>query len=103
MQLPAFDVAGASDHSSAMGEFRTASLHPYTSFPIANIHDRTCADPPFSLVAGDSQASRRLRKVDDPIRPVPSATVTGPEVGHQARWVTVVGTPNGTAEQDDAT
>ena len=48
------------------------------------------------------QGSRRLRQVDDAIRPVPAATFTEPEVGHRARLVTVVGTPNGAAEQDEA-
>jgi hypothetical protein len=46
--------------------------------------------------------SRRLRKVDDSVRPVPAATLTQPELGHQARLVTVVSAPNTAAEQDEA-
>ena len=49
-----------------------------------------------------AQVSRRLRQVDDSIHPVPAATFTEPEVGHQARLVAVVCAPNGAAEQDEA-
>jgi hypothetical protein len=44
----------------------------------------------------------RLRKVDDSVRPVPAATLTQPEVDHEARPVAVVGAPNDAAEQDEA-
>jgi hypothetical protein len=50
-----------------------------------------------------SSPLRRLRKVDDSVRPVPAATLTQPEVGHEARLVAVVGVPNAAAEQDEAT
>src|SRR5947208_11766862 len=56
----------------------------------------------FADTRTTSKGSRRLRQVDDSIRPVPSATFTEPEVGHQARLVAVVGTPNRAAEQDEA-
>lgn len=56
------------------------------------------AGPAFSHVAGDGQAS--LWKVDDPIRPVPSVTVTGPEVSQQPRLIAVTGAANGAAEQN---
>src|SRR5438876_5620136 len=37
-----------------------------------------------------SRSSRRLRQVDDPIHPVPAATLIGPELGQQSRLITVV-------------
>jgi len=45
---------------------------------------------------------RRLRQVDDSVRPVPSAPFTQPEVGHQARLVAVVGTPDAAAKEHEA-
>src|SRR5437868_6995911 len=56
----------------------------------------------FADTRTTSKGSRRLRQVDDSIGPVPSATFTETEVGHQARLVAVVGTPNRAAEQDEA-
>src|SRR5688572_22344197 len=57
----------------------------------------------WGALAHRCSPSRQLRKVDDAVRPVPAATLTPPEVGHQARLVAVVGAPNAAAEQDEAT
>jgi hypothetical protein len=50
----------------------------------------------------DQGWSPRLRQVDDSIHPVPAATFIEPELGKQARLLTVLGTLNGAAEQDQA-
>ena len=43
------------------------------------------------MVTCGASPLRRLRKVVDSVRPVPAATLTQPELGHQARLVAVVG------------
>jgi len=70
---------------------RTASASPVAK-------PGTCETARVNFV----RASRRFRQVDDSIRPVPGATFTEPEVGHQTRLLAVVGTPHGAAEQHHA-
>ena len=56
----------------------------------------------LGLAAVNAALSRRLRQVDDPIHPVPGATLIGPELGQQSRLIAVVGTSTRAAEQDEA-